>query len=159
MSTANQYVPADVSHNDLLRYHLEVSNKVDRENEKRDALKVLAKLDNPAVHPIHQHAQISHDEQKHSVNPSNAAVVARVKKDAATVKKAKHDTEVKADENENFKHLSNEEVAANLKNMEAQVKTAANRQGTLPAWNPTVVAEKPVEAAKSNNPVVPNWAG
>lgn len=121
----NQYVPADVSHSELLRYHLQVSTKVDNELAVREAKKTLALLDNPPVHKTHPHAEISHDAQKASVNENNNAVNERVKKTKKEV-----DTEKKVAKSKpipEYKVLTSEEAVKAMKEMEQQVKAASAR--------------------------------
>jgi hypothetical protein len=150
--TENDFVPVNPSQSELLRYHLQVTNRVDKETEKRKLLKDLAKIENPPAHTVHQHAQISHDEQKQAINPNNVAVAKRVKKEGKIVE----DEKEIARENPNFKHLSPTEAQASIKDMEKQVRDAGNRKSDLPPWNPGVATEsKPAE--QPTGAVVPKW--
>ena len=150
----NEYVPVDPSHSELLNYHLKVTGNVDAEVERRKAIDVLHRLNNPPVHQIHQHALISHDAQKTPVNENNLLLEKRNKQLAKEVEDEKQEArEVK--ENPNYKHLSPEEVAVSTKDMEEQVKAAANRTSDRPTWQPNVEPEKVAVPAKVAEPAKP----
>lgn len=158
----NDFQPVNPSQSELLRYHLTLTERVDKEIELKKAQRVVQQLTNPPVFEQHQHAQISHDEQKTRINENNQTIEKRVKKEQKTVTQEKKQAKAAAPVTE-FKHLSAEEAEQSRKAMEAQIRNAANRKTetegeAAPADKVAPVSGGITPAATTVAPVTPPWA-
>ena len=143
---------------ELLRYHLQVTDRIDRENEVRRHELALANLKTPPVYPVHQHAPISHAAQQTPENPNNIRAAQRHEE-------AK--TEIAADDLLT-KQLTEEEQDKNRRAMQAQIAAAAGRKTEQPAAEVTAAsvgngggtqAPAPAAAPAPAKPVsaIPEW--
>lgn len=145
---------------ELLRYHLQVTDRVDHANEIRRHELASANLKQPPVHPVHQHAPISHAAQQVTENPNNVRAAERYEQIKNTI----------VESDLLSQQLNEQEQERNRRDMQSQIAAAATRKGEQPVVEAAAVSSsvgnrggtetaKPVvnAQAKPAATAIPEW--
>jgi hypothetical protein len=138
----------------LLRYHLQVTNRVDREQEIKQHEKALANLKQPPIQPVHQHAPISHAAQQTPENENNIRAAQR--HEAARVAITADDKQ------QQFRPLTEDEQEDARKAMQKQIAAASERKAgaeSSPAsvGNGAGSPAAPAAPARAATSAIPEW--